>query len=70
MLMTCESVIRHVSQVTRLAPATLFVFFPARVEKMVSQMSRNILLLSRDFEGFASLCLARFIVWRQTYRNR
>jgi hypothetical protein len=70
MLMTCTSVISQVSQLTRLTAATLLVFFPARAEKMASQMRRNILLLSRDLEGFVSLCLARFIVWKQTHRNR
>jgi len=70
MLMTSESMIRHVSEVTRLTPATLLVFFPTRLERMATQMRQTILSLSRDLDGFVSLCLARFIVWRQMHRNR
>ena len=57
-------------QLATLPLPAAFVFIPVQAHKIVAHLRRTVLLYARDLDGFLSLCLARFIVWRHIRKRR
>ena len=57
-------------QLAKFGLAVSVVPIPMRVEEIATRLGRRILLFVRDLDGFVSLCLARFIVWKRMRGKR
>jgi len=51
-----------------LAPAMASIAYPIRITRIATVATRRIVFFLKDLPVFASLCLARFIVWRNRRR--
>lgn len=52
-----------------LTATTARVRFPSRVKEARSFLRERVILFMKDLDLFASICMARLIVWRQTRRR-
>ena len=52
-----------------LTATTARVRFPGRIKEACSLFRERVILLVKDLDLFGSLCIARWILWRQTRRR-
>jgi hypothetical protein len=52
-----------------LTATTARVWFPSRAKEARSLFRERVILFMKDIDLFASLCIARLIIWRQTRRR-
>jgi hypothetical protein len=50
--------------------AAAMAIFSSQVQGVATNLRKTLLLYARDLDGFLSLCLARFIVWRHIHKGR